>query len=123
MTKQDFNIAIAEKVMGWKATPDDDDPFNNSGFTHHTEDGLVDGPDFHGDHNAAALVRARVAELPAGTQANFVMSLLVSVQQDMNLPEEITWYHLWLVSQATPEQTARAAYMAVTGEELEAVDE
>lgn len=126
MNKQQFNIAVAEQVMGWETKPS-----TMAGEVGYRYRVYIDGNeywewgvDFHADHNAAAMVRSRVAELEAGTQANFTMEVLAMIRRDTNLPEEITRFELWQIQQATPEQTARAAYLAVTGRgELEAVDE
>lgn len=125
MTKQQFNIAVAERVMGWTTYPDNDDPFNEGQYCYDVPDALVDGPDFTTDYNAAAMVRGRVGELDYHQRVMFANAIV-------SMANGGTWMGYQSLDDcddfiraisATPAQTARAAYLAVTGEELEAVDE
>ena len=116
MKRLDFNLTIAREVMGWSVIPDDDDPFNQSGYTQYTEDGLCDGPDFTSDHNAAALVRERVAKFRRIPE--FVDALTAIAGSDWQMVGA-GYTDMWDLLSATPEQTARAAYRAITGKELE----
>lgn len=126
MTKQQFNRAVAERAMGHETYPDNDDPSNASKYCYYTPDGLlVDGLDFATDHNAAAMVRGRVGELDYHQRVMFANAIV-------SMANGGTWMGYQSLDDcddfiraisATPAQTARAAYLAVTGEELEAVDE
>lgn len=120
MTKQQFNRAVAERVMGWTTYPDNDDPFNEGQYCYDVPDALVDGPDFTTDYNAAAMVRGRVVEL--GKFTRFIDELYLIVFPSATIITG-TYAEVTAIMNATPAQTARAAYMAITGEELEAVDE
>jgi hypothetical protein len=121
MTKQQFNIAVAERVMGWE-TRIVPTVQSSSGYLYDSDDSHIycPGPDFADDHNAAALVRARVAELEGGKP---FIEALVDATQGAWREDSIGFVSVWFLLRATPAQTARAAYVAVTGEELEAVDE
>lgn len=121
MTKQQFNRAVAERVMGWTTYPDNDDPSNASKYCYYTPDGLlVDGLDFATDHNAAAMLRVRVGEFRRISE--FIDALTAVVGSDWQMVGA-GYTDMWDLLSATPAQTARAAYLAVTGEALEAVDE
>jgi hypothetical protein len=121
MTKQQFNIEIAERVMGWETliVPTAE---SSSGYLYDSGAmrGYIYGPDFTTDHNAAALVRARVAEL--GKATRFIDELyLIAFPSGTMITG--TYAEVTAIMNATPAQTARAAYVAVTGERLEACDE
>jgi hypothetical protein len=118
MTKQQFNIAVAERVMGWERPTLHEHA--DHGYQYIFKGLWCDGPDFTTDHAAAALVRARVAEL--GKTKEYIDALNVTTGVDWQLP--LAGYRdIWTLLSATPAQTALAAYVAVTGEELEACDE
>jgi hypothetical protein len=124
MTKQQFNREIAERVMGWTTYPDDDDPFNIGEYRYDTPDGLlVEGPDFTTDHNAAAMLRERIDDL--NKTFDFVRALTWDTDAwcRKRFPVIASYKRTFNMLSATPAQTACAAYRAVTGEELEAVDE
>lgn len=99
MKRMAFNRTIAERVMGW------------TGPEHNWRLHVFPANCFDSDHNAAALVRERVREL--GLNGSFLRVL----------DSLFSYPTLWSVVNATPEQTSRAAYLAVTGEKLEAIDE
>lgn len=118
LTKQAFNVLVAEKVMGWETLlqPLAMDPSGYCRWVPGSEGNrYFDGVDFLADHNAAALVRERVVEL--GVQENFMDRMADYFRpgwgKDVGGGEVIM-----ALLTATPEQTARAAYFAVTGEEL-----
>ena len=119
MKRQDFNLTIAREVMGWE-TALDESSYNDTGYTYTEAGDVILGRDFTRDHNAAALVRERVAELER--IPDFVNALSAIVGSTWYLAES-GYTDVWDLLSATPEQTARAAYRAVTGKELEVVDE
>jgi hypothetical protein len=122
MKKKDFNVAIAERVMGWDTKPST--MAGEVGYRYRISVDGVDywerGYDFATDHNAAALVRARVREFRRISE--FIDALTAVVGSDWQMVGA-GYTDMWDLLSATPAQTARAAYLAVTGEELEAVDE
>lgn len=119
MTRLRFNRAIARRVMGW-TTELDSSSYNPTGYTYNEAGDVILGRDFTRDHNAAALVRERVAEL--GWTRTFIDALVKVTEINWVFPMA-GYRDSWTLLTATPEQTARAAYLAVTGEELEAIDE
>lgn len=113
---QEFNIAIAERVMGW-----DETVIRVSGYDYKADNQWWRaGPDFIGDHNAAALVRERIVELK---KEKLFLDCLAQITGIDWMLEGFGYEDMMGMLQATPEQTASAAYLAVTGEELEAIDE
>lgn len=115
MKRQDFNLTIAREVMGWETKPS---KFLNIGYRYRfdSQDWEI-GPDFTRDHNAAALVRERVAELER--IPDFIDALTAIVGSDWQMVGA-GYTDMWDLLSATTEQTARAAYRAITGKELEA---
>lgn len=121
-------MAVAERVMGWKTRIVPTVQFI-SGYVYDSDDSRIygSGPDFHADHNAAAMVRARVGELEA--QRGFILALAIAaVGRHGYVPYNDGSWEFWTEAlikllSASPEQIARAAYAAVTKESLEAVDE
>ena len=122
MTKQQFNIEIAERVMGWE-TRIVPTVQSSSGYLYDADDSHIygPGPDFATDHNAAALVRARVVEL--GKVGMFILHLTQSVVIAAGLSSGWTYDKVFALVDATPAQTARAAFYAVTGENLKVPNE
>lgn len=119
MSRLDFNRAIAKRVMGW-TTELDSSSYNSTGYTYSEAGDVILGRDFTRDHNAAALVRERVRGL--GEYRPFLNHLADYVGTYWPGDVEFSETDVWAYLRATPEQTARAAYAAVTGEELEAID-
>lgn len=118
MTRLDFNLTIAREVMGWE-TPTSHEHAEN-GYQYVLDRLWQDGPDFTSDHNAAALVRERMAKFRRIPE--FIDALTAIVGSDWQMVGA-GYTDMWDLLSATPEQTARAAYRAVTGKELEVVDE
>lgn len=119
MTRLDFNMAISRNVMGWE-TALDESSYSDTGYTYTEAGDVILGRDFTRDHNAAAMVRERISELGDRTQKFWLHHLLALV--DARGSWNATWLDAWKIVSANPEQTARAAYLAITGEELEAID-
>lgn len=120
MTRLDFNLAIAREVMGWEIRLRLNTTWTAwTGYQWWRESSEIRtvGPDFTRDHNAAAMVRERVGALGLEKQMSFVSFMRPQVNWNL------THRDVFRMLSATPEQTARAAYLAVTGKELEVVDE
>lgn len=119
MNPLDFNMIIAREVMGWE-TALDESSYNDTGYTYTEAGDVILGRDFTRDHNAAALVRERLAKFRRIPE--FIDALTAIVGSDWQMVGA-GYTDMWDLLSATPEQTARAAYRAVTGKELEVVDE
>ena len=119
MTRAEFNIAIAEKVMGWEAKESKICP--GEILKRDAETGCyVRTYDFTRDHNAAALVLEQVSRLPAPEV--FQVTLANAIGPDWRRKDTDGVTVIMSLLTATPEQIARAAFWAVTGKELEAID-
>lgn len=119
MKRMAFDRAIAERVMGRKLNGYKSDKYPFGAMLFNGK--WVPIPDFSRDHNAAAMVRERVEEL--GAYRPFLNHLADCVNAHWLSDYQFSPIDVWAYLRATPEQTARAAYLAVTGQELEAIDE